>query len=205
MRAPDPNDDEGLGGKLAAARRLDWRFLLPEPQLGRVVCIGRRTADLVAPLELFAEAVARLEPRDARAEPASFDLAVLGGASVRDCRHARTLLRPGGAVYVEVHRHVRGRRREPGVLRSAPATARVLERLGFVGVAASWHWPSFDAATHIVPLGDVEAVKYALTRRAAAGGATAKILLARVLLFSGLLPWTVPHASVIGLLPPVDA
>ena len=38
---------------LQASRRVDWRFLLPEAELGRVACIGETDPDLVRSLRLF--------------------------------------------------------------------------------------------------------------------------------------------------------
>ena len=38
---------------LQASRRIDWRFLLPTPDLGQVACIGVTDADLLESLALF--------------------------------------------------------------------------------------------------------------------------------------------------------
>ncbi|HYY32017.1 MAG TPA: hypothetical protein VE693_00315 [Gaiellaceae bacterium] len=40
---------------LQASRRLDWRFLLEQPELGRVACIAKHDPDLIESLRLFSE------------------------------------------------------------------------------------------------------------------------------------------------------
>jgi len=53
---------------LQASRRLDWRFLLPDPTLRRVAYVGAAHAGLLASLQRFAGELDWWEPASARTE-----------------------------------------------------------------------------------------------------------------------------------------
>lgn len=92
-RAAQRSDHE-----LQLARRIDWRFLLPEPYLRRVVYLGPETGDLPAALKHFSESL-RL---NAVEKNCSFDLVVLRLREASSLTKAEALLVPGGFLYWEM-------------------------------------------------------------------------------------------------------
>ena len=115
---------------LQAARRIDWRYLLPEPDLGAVAYVGNPEPQLVQSLTLLAASVTVVgggEPR------AAYDVAVLRDPSVAELETAAQLLRAGGWAYIESGKSVR-------------RYVDVLERdMRFEDVDVYWHWPGFDS------------------------------------------------------------
>jgi hypothetical protein len=84
--------------ELQLARRIDWRFLLPEPYLRRVVYLGPETEDLPAALKHFSESL-RV---NAVEKNGSFDLVVLRLREASSLAKADALLAPGGFLYWEM-------------------------------------------------------------------------------------------------------
>ena len=85
----------------------------------------------------FAEAVTDADAvTDDQSE--AFDVAVLRMQSAEVLPRVRTLLKPGGTLYVEIHRRMG--RDVPWELRRYAAT---VERAGFRQVEAFWNWPNF--------------------------------------------------------------
>lgn len=193
--------DRSRGELLRAARRVDWRFLLPRPELGRVAYLGRDDPKLVNALVRFADELVDDTNDGPVAQSVKFDVVVLGSPTRDECSRARRLLRPGGWVYAEIDGLLVRRRRRAGSLRAPSTAARTLLRLGFSDLAAFWHWPDFDACTQIIPLSDSEAARYVLERRRKERGRSIETLLARGLLAAGVLSWSVPHSSVIARSP----
>ena len=185
---------------LQASRRVDWRFLLPSPELRRVGCIGVE-AELVAACARFGDSSVELrDPREG--EAGSFDVVVLSAPSPRVLSEAVSLLGPDGWLYVELYAPFsrRGRRRRPRLSRDYRA---LLEGLGLLEVQAHWHWPSFSSCTEIIPLDDSGVIRNALSRRAR--GATPKAVAARVVVATRLLELAAPCTSVIGRAPRAEA
>jgi aminoglycoside phosphotransferase len=160
---------------LVASRRVDWRFLLPDPELRRVAIVGEASAGLREALELFGGELG--SGRDAP------ELVVAAAAGPRELRVAAELVPPGGWLYAEL-------RRGP-VARFGRALALVRE-LGLGEAAAHWHLPSFDRSQEIVPLAHDEVVGHALERH----GARFRIP-GRALLRAGLLRRLAPCVSVL--------
>jgi hypothetical protein len=178
---------------LEAARRLDWRFLLPDPELGRVACVGRPDPALVAALRALAGS---LTVADAAGEPEAYPVVVAAVPTRAELHLAVRLVRPGGWLYVERQGPLAGRGR------SWPASAQraVLARHGLDQIAEHWHWPNFAASKWIVSLGDPAAVRYALRRHR--GGARARVLRRLGLLLpTRLLAAVVPCTSIVAHLP----
>lgn len=170
---PPHADHQGL---LAASRRIDWRFLLSDPRLGRVALVGHVDPSLREALGLLSEEVV--------GQGESADLTVVRGAGPRELARAAQLVPPGGWLYAELRRP-----------RAAPGRAFALLRgLGFGELAAHWHHPDFERCTEIVPLSNEEVLRHALSRR----GSRLKALLARLALETGLLARVVPSVSVLG-------
>ena len=198
MRTPwtYPPDDslspaaDSYDSLLQVSRRADWRFLLPDPELGRVACVTTDAELAEACSRLAASTVLLSVPEDG--EPGAFDIVVLTGPSPADLASAVALLRPGGWIYVELR---------PPLFRRRGTRDWIIamERLGLVGVEAHRHWPDFSSAVEIVPLADACAIQNMLLRRTAA--ASVKKVVARLLSAAGLLGLVAPCASLIGRAP----
>jgi hypothetical protein len=128
------------------ARRADWRFLLPNPQLGRVAYLPPHDPEVVRALELCGAALDLGERRH------SADVVVITGGGLASLVRGREVLRAGGWLYAEVS----GWR--------APAWERKLRREHFDEVGAHWLWPSARACREMVPLEPL-ALRHALQRR----------------------------------------
>jgi Phosphotransferase enzyme family len=127
-----------------AVRRLDWRFLLPDPALGRVAVVVPGDRELRAAVgDVAAAATAGTVADLARTGDGGWDLVVVGPASERVLSTAISLVAPGGWLYAEL---------PPRAVMSgglARAT-RLLDRSGFGAAQGHWHWPSIAAAKRIV-------------------------------------------------------
>lgn len=142
---------------LQLVRRLDWRFLLPYPDLGRVAYCGPSDDELLKALSAFCDHVVVLNGQEGATNGVLFDTVV-----VRLCPPDRlpalvNHLRPGGVLYAEwYNRPLPPRvRRELGgkavPVTSPRAVLRTLASCGNADVRLYWHWPSFTACTRIVP------------------------------------------------------
>ncbi len=190
---------------LQASRRIDWRFLLPNPELGRVTCVGAMPGSLLEALQLFSHSLSTLALEAAADAPAAqADLVVVRQLSPDKLRLAVRHLRPGGYLYVEMEGLLSPKRpRLPwkhARLATPPGCMTAVARAGFVDVAAHWHWPNFASCTRIIPLDDRGALQHAFVK----GGRSAKARLQSVagqgLLQSGLLVYMVPRFSVVARL-----
>ena len=183
---------------LLASRRVDWRFLLPDPDLGRVACIGVSDAKLLESLRLLsAELVTSPSVRGTESD-APYDLVVLRNPSKDNLDAANSLLRPGGWLYVEVEKSIP--RFEAHAHWSARGYARALRGRGFIEVGTYVHWPDFASCRAILPLDDAAAVRHGVGR-----ARTNRLLLTRlapVLASARQLAFFVPCASVLGRRPP---
>jgi hypothetical protein len=127
-------------------RRADWRFLLPDPQLGGVSYLPPHDSELVRALELCGATVDLCERGD------SADVVVITSGGLAGVARGRELLRAGGWLYAEV----------PGW--RTHAWERKLRHGEFDQVAAHWLWPNARACREIVPL-EPAALLHALQRR----------------------------------------
>lgn len=168
---------------LNAIRRLDWRFLLPDPSLGRVVYLGAAESSLLEALRVAGLSVAVVTGEAAQSGRASFDTAVAVAPSPGDLALAATLLRPGGWLYAEVS----------GSSGAARRTATLLRRNGFGAIQRHWHWPDFARCTRILPLDDAGALVYGLGK----GRGRPAVLMVRGLAASGILPWLARSISLV--------
>lgn len=154
---------------LQASRRLDWRFLLPNPALARVAYRGPKQGALFASLRLFAEELTVLPDAGSAAQPAHYDVVVLCEPTPRVLQQAAQLVQAGGALYVEVHGPLwpaKWRRRSPLTLFQQPRLwqpadyVQALTQAGFAAAHAFWFWPDFDHCTKIIPLADPVVLPY---------------------------------------------
>lgn len=185
---------------LQASRRVDWRFLLPDPDLGRVAYIGSARGTLVESLTLFSTSLTLIERGarlDAGVDPGRYDIVVVSDPTIATLRRAAALLRSGGWLYVEAYspfsRPRRLSRSEP--LHFVRDYVTVLHRLGLVEVEAYWHWPNFEACTKIIPLDKHPALLQVLAPRQT--GVRLKALLGRWLVRSGVLALVIPCFSIV--------
>ena len=169
-------------GALAVTRRADWRFLLPDPALGRVAYLAPHDPELVAALSALG---AELELLDAPRAAKRHDLVAITRGRPRTARAAHGLLRRGGWLYAEV----------PGW--SVPAWMRALAASGFEEVGAHWLWPDARSCREIVPL-EREPLRHALGRRDPGGRLRLRARAAQLLAASGIFTLAVRRAAVIG-------
>ncbi len=134
-------------------RRVDWRFLLPNPRPARSICFADG---------LLTQAVAAIT--DNLIEPATnsvndCDLAVAVNPTPQILQAAWGALRPGGACYMEWYSPLVG---GPSGIR------RRLEAAGFTHVACYWPWPWPDRARTLfwLPMEALHVVQYYLASRA---------------------------------------
>lgn len=154
---------------LQAARRLDWRFLLPEPRLGRVAYLGPGEDGLAAALQdavgcvrVSDAAVGAVgEARCADASDAPFDVVVMQSPSPAALTRAAAVVRPGGWLYCELGRPARwtpSARRRSRLAHAAASpcgmtqASHALRALGFEDVETYWHHPDFERCVMIVPV-----------------------------------------------------
>jgi hypothetical protein len=169
---------------LQTSRRVDWRFLLPDPALNHVAYVGQPGALLEA-LRQFSRSVSIPV-----SSGAAFDLVVASLQTRGDLSRAAELVRTGGWLYAEITRlSKRGLRLEH------PAWyAGTLRRAGFDDVRMYWHWPDFERCVRILPLDDPAALLYMVAQ---GKGARLKAAAARTAMWSGALPWVISCVSVV--------
>jgi hypothetical protein len=190
---------------LQASRRLDWRFLLPDPELGQVACLGTVPDNLIDSLRLFTKSLTVLHmDSEQYVEPGRYDVVVVRQLSIDKLRLAAQGLKPGGYLYAEIdsllasNRHRRNWRNWRLALPAGCMTA--VTRAGFTETQGHWHWPNFAACTVIIPLDDRGALRYSFVRGGRSAKAKLQSGLGRLLLGSGLLRHVVPRFSVVARL-----
>ena len=184
---------------LQASRRVDWRFLLPDPNLRQVAYLGPAHGALLESLRLFSASLALSE-----AAGAQYDVVVAHNPPLDTLRRAAGLVRPGGFLYVEAYGplHRRRLRRGPGRWpRFAADYVAAAERFGLAEAVAHWHWPNFESCAEIVPLADLDAMRLALGRRRSGAGARLKSAFGRALARSGLFARLAPCFSIVARKP----
>lgn len=195
---------------LQASRRVDWRFLLPNPVLGRVAYVGPVDSEHAASLRLFCRTFIAIQPNwspeayhQARE---SFDVVVVERPSSKTLPILATLVRPGGYIYLEIYgsswsakkQAKQGKVRIKGLNKLRPDRfEKPLELSGFVNMETHWHWPDFDGCTKIIPLASQTAVRFALANEKKGIKARLQALVSEQLNQAGLLPQVVPCYSVL--------
>lgn len=209
----------GRDSKLRASRRIDWRFLLPNAQLGRVAYLGPNGGTLPAALQQFSDSLTIISACPvgyAKSKYSNFELVVLRSESLADIESAITLLQPGGCLYLEIDRTEwsrywreivrRGSRvdsmqnsiwKEHLGLRHFQDYVVSLERLGFCNVQVNWHRPTFEACLEIIPLDDPLALEYVFSRPAGNLAGQIKLAIGRYLMKTGLLARLIPCLSIV--------
>lgn len=164
---------------LDLARRLDWRFLLPDPGLGRVASVGD-----IEPQQQVALATFAAEHRHGRVDrlaDGAWDVVVVGpGVPPGTARAAfERLLRPGGWAVIELPRRASVSGRERTVREELEAAAPET-------IARHWFLPDRRSALRVAPLADRAAITAVLSRHGSRPARRALGGLARGLVRAGL-------------------
>jgi hypothetical protein len=172
--------------RVNAARRADWRYVLPRHGLRRIAVIVPPDAEpdqeLLTALADGATDVRITRTSELRAaETHDRDLLVLPHADASTIRWAAAAAGEECLLYAEL-------RRRPSIpLRGTRAIEADLRRHGFEPLAVHWHRPDHEHCQEIVPLGSRRAVIAALRRgsrgRRAALASALGILLVRMHVF----------------------
>ncbi len=191
---------------LEASRRVDWRFLLPSTPLEQVAYFGPQTDLLCNALRSFSESLTVFPelPYD-REDNRQFDVLVVVDPCSETLRRSAQIVRPGGALYIEINRRRRHQHtsKRPGggntnkKISCSADYVDAIQQLGFSDVRAYWHCPDFESCTVIVPITGHTAHLRILQRRAASPKTKAKALFARCLLRCGLLDKFIPCFSIV--------
>ena len=169
---------------LPLSRRLDWRFLLPDPTLNRVTFSGPESSTLLVALQRFSRELAE------QGQPT--DLLVMIDPTLADfMRHIGS----AAAFYLELNRPTWQKR-----LRQAAAPTGYLRAAARAGFQADsyWHYPDFEAATRIIPLSVASPLLNVVAKNRHDAKTRLKVAGMGWLLKSGALARTVPCLSIIG-------
>lgn len=192
---------------LQASRRLDWRFLLPDPALEAVAYLGPKSGTLLDALRLFATKLTILPPT-VNQPGERYTVVVVCEPSPRQLRAAVGLVRPGGALYVEAHgllwpakwlrRNPRSFLQRPHLWQPADYV-QALQEWGLSEASAYWFWPDFESCTRIIPLAEPVVLAHAFAAPTARRGAKARLKAAykRWLVQSGWLTLTQPSFGIV--------
>lgn len=184
---------------LQASRRVDWRFLLPHPDLTDTAVVAGADPQLVQSIRSLGIPVTILDSANRSDCLGRFSVVVACTPNGDELVSAVQAARCGGSVYVEIDR--RRQSKQTGgsrTLRSLDAWLQALRRLHVTGLQVHWHWPNFASCTDIVPLGDRAAGVCTLRRRGTGSHSRWKARFAAMLLHTGWLPSFVPCLSVLG-------
>lgn len=198
-------------GLLQLTRRLDWRFLLPDPVLHHVALLGDDDPQLVQALRWTSRSLSLLDLgwQFTSGQEPRFDVVVLRSPRLEDAKRAAVLVDTGGCLYWEIERNLKPHpwcawsERLPfgGAARRAPCRPERLRTLlraqGFRDVRVYWHRPDFQNAVEIVPLENQVLLDYVLEGPANQLRGRLKRWFGRVLRRAGLLQRLVPTVSVI--------
>ena len=207
------DEAEAMGRRLSpdvlleAARRVDWRFLLPSIALDKVAYLGPAEGSLFEALRLFSRSLTLLEKIGERAQHGRYQVVVAHDPSYQGLQAASMLVEQGGSLYVEAYgltwsfRHLKSLphwlRLTAQRLGFPQAYRRVIEQVGFEEVRAFWHWPSFETCTKVIPLDEPSAARYALNQAGSGRQARLEKALGIWLLESGLLGMAAPCFSIV--------
>lgn len=219
-----PSTDLAAGDRdqlLQLSRRLDWRFLLPTPQLGKVAYLGPVAATLPGALYHFCDSLTliagteKLSSEEAQESKAYFDQVVVCSQRLADAQMAASLLAEGGYLYWEIKRPALctmlrtlvvdkkqptpftfGKHRRWD-LASCRKYSAYLAQLGFTDIAAHWHRPDFENCLEFIPLDDPIALASAFARSAGSLLSMVQLAIGRKLIKTPLLAYTVPCFSIV--------
>jgi hypothetical protein len=203
-----PNVDRKHVGRdrdLQISRRLDWRFLLPQPDLDCVAYLGPEDGALPFALRHFSGSLKVISsPAEENVQLLgswSFPVVVLRSWRPSDLETANSLLSPGGSLYWEIDRKAWSLSGQKALRRFCQLYWRdpvaSLKRLGFASVETYWHYPNFEACRQIIPLNDRSALAFVFSRDHASAGCRLLLKGARALARTWALRHLVPCLSVV--------
>jgi hypothetical protein len=143
---------------LQIARRLDWRYLLPDPRLRDVTLIGRPDGILLEALQAFSEKL-NVVASSSRTTPIvlhTSEVVVLRSSDLAAIPLARMALRSSGYLYWELEAN---RQRV-----SLPSCLAALRTHGFDEIATYWCRPNFEECLEIIPFREPSALAFVLSR-----------------------------------------
>lgn len=218
----------GRDSQLQAVRRIDWRFLLPNPNLRQVAYFGPNGGTLLKALKAFSDSLYVISLPDLRvfeknSQP-RFNLVVLSSSQLSDLEGAQSLLNAGGYLYWEIDRtrtlrSWRNRIKREGwaFFRGNPIGkeglmvlhyrhyVKSLERLGFEGIQVNWHRPNFEACLEMIPLDDPLVLNYVFARGSGKLSDKIKLGIGRFLMKVDLLGCLVPCLSIMARRPATES
>ena len=197
--APERDRTPARDERLRLARRIDWRFLLPSPVLGRTAVVAPDgDDDLRAALGEGSAAAAAIEVGGGRDGSAGYDTVVLSGRPTRDrLAAAAQAVRTDGQLIVELESVLA--RRDRGAASPTGSVVRIERALSAGGfdVRTWWAWPTIGRATAYAAFDDRLAVE-ALVRQRLGGRPAARLATVVGRLARGsILPSVVPGAVVV--------
>lgn len=193
--------------ELQLARRIDWRFLLPEPYLRRVAYRGPASGTLPTALKHFSASFQTISAQ----ETAEFDLVVLRLSEVTELAQASKLLATGGFLYWEMKpinwtaaiqprfngKRVARPKRWRHVANLFYDHVEALERLDFEDIQIHWQRPNFEGCLEIIPINEARALDYAFGRPRSDFASHVKFAAGKVMMQTGLLAHLTPCFSLI--------
>ncbi len=198
---------------LQVSRRLDWRFLLSNPDLGNVAYLGPEDDSLVDALHLFCQTFTQIKSLQlSNTRLNDFDLVVIKNPSNQSLEMSAQLLKPSGYLFIETYGWSRVdkprlflkycydllRRREySGQPCSLPHIKTVIRRFGFQSIHTYWHWPNFESCTRIIGLDDTDSRTLAFSFQENGIQLYLKKALLSGLFRPGWVQYWVPYFSII--------
>lgn len=170
---------------LQLSRRVDWRFLLPDPTLGRVTYVGTLPRDLELALRQFSHQLI-----EDRSEPA--DLVVMVNPSLEVFR---TSILAAQRFYVELQRPTWLTCLKQWTL--LDSCLKFAHRQG-MEARAYWHYPSFEAANRLLPLSHAAPLMHVVGKGKTDRTTKLKQHGSALLLRSGVLARCVSSISIVG-------
>jgi len=147
---------------LQASRRVDWRFLLPDPELGDVAFIGSSDELHIKALNAFSKSLAVFaRPPSGGEQNTKYDIVVVCAPSLPMLANAGDLLNHGGfldtsfcglyqysshLLYIVLFSFVNNTFHPPRQYWAALGGHRLIP------IGSFWHWPDFENCTRIVPM-----------------------------------------------------
>jgi hypothetical protein len=198
-------------------RRLDWRFLLPDTNLGCVAYLGSIDKTLIKGLDQFGMTLSVFNASHEISDQSNYDLVVLRSHKVSYLNIASSLLRNEGYLYWEIDRSNRLaflggmlnwiRRRGLSVLSSKTESNQGaadfhdyltgLSQAGFDEMGVFWHRPNFEACREIIPLDQRFALDYVFSQEQWSFSGKVKFATGRLFAKLGLLTYLVPCFSIV--------
>lgn len=196
--------------KMQAAKRLDWRFFLPNPDLTAVGYWGPEECRLARALATYGHDVHHLATSMAKTPDKRFKLIVLKNPTPSILQQAAQQLTSSGTLYLEAYgplwpqrwfqRNLGKQLRQSPLLLQPQDYVATLQEIGFQQIQTLWIWPSFDNTSKIIPL-DVEVLSYLSTTRSQGGRLTQRILknfYQHGFITRNWFGWIIPCFSIIG-------